>query len=241
MREDPWPEGIEEAKAIQHLLNEKIKITPLKNAPEFVAAADAAFSENRVFAVASLYKFLLFESAPMHPRANLVVDSESLVHMQDAFSEARATFHYMPGLLAFREGKAVIEAIRKLEISPGVLLIDGQGIAHPEGVGIASHIGVLLNIPTVGCAKTRLVGEYQEPGPEKGDWSYLYYRGMEVGAVLRTRAHVRPVFVSPGHLVDIESAVRIVMMCVTGFRIPEPLRMADRLSRKMKRDCSECF
>jgi deoxyribonuclease V len=129
-----------------------------------------------------------------------------------------------------------MSAIRKLAVIPEVILIDGHGIAHPAGFGIASHLGILLGIPTVGCAKSRLIGEYEEPGHEKGSWTYLYYRGMRVGAVVRTRDKVRPVFVSPGHLADIDSSVEIVMKSVSGCRIPEPLRMADRLSKKMKRD-----
>jgi deoxyribonuclease V len=221
MKEDLWPGGIAEAREIQRSLKEKVKITPLKKAPEFIAAADAAFSGDVVFAAASLYKL------------------PALAHLRDAFSKAKAGLNYMPGLLAFREGKTLIDAIKKLEISPGVILIDGQGIAHPQGIGIASHLGILLGIPTIGCAKSRLVGEYEEPAPEKGNWSYLHYRGMEVGAVVRTRDNVKPVFVSPGHLVDIESSVEIVMKCVSGYRIPEPLRMADRLSKKMKRDYSK--
>jgi len=218
MKRELWPENIAEAREIQRCLKEKIKIIPLKSAPELIAAADSAFSGDVVFSAASLYKL------------------PGLTHVRDVFSESKAGFDYMPGLLAFREGKAVIDAIKKLGILPELVLIDGQGIAHPEGIGIASHIGVLLNIPTVGCAKSRLVGEYQEPGPARGKWSYLFYHGVKVGAVLRTRTDVRPVFVSPGHLMDIESSVEIVMKCVTGYRIPEPLRMADRLSKKMKHD-----
>lgn len=218
MKEDLWPENIAEAREIQRYLKEKIKITVLRSEPELIAAADAAFSGDVVFSAASLYEL------------------RGLTHVRDVFSESKAGFDYMPGLLAFREGKAISDAIRKLRISPDLILIDGQGIAHPEGIGIASHLGVLMNIPTVGCAKSRLVGEYQEPGPARGKWSYLFYRGMKVGAVLRTRTDVRPVFVSPGHLMDIESSVEIVMKCVTDYRIPEPLRMADRLSKKLKRD-----
>lgn len=221
MKENLWPDNISEAREIQRALKEKVKIAPLKKVPELIAAADAAFSGDLVFAAASLYKL------------------PALAHLLDVFSETRASMNYMPGLLAFREGKAVIDAIKKLAVSPDVILIDGQGIAHPEGIGIASHIGVVLNIPTVGCAKSRLVGEYQEPGPAKGKWSCLFYLGAKVGAVLRTRTDVRPVFVSPGHLMDIESSVEIVVKCVTDYRIPETLRMADRLSKNMKRDYQE--
>ncbi len=218
MKKELWPEDIAKAREIQRYLKEKIEITPLKSHPEFIAAADAAFSGDVVFSAASLYRL------------------RGLAHLQDVFLESRAGFDYIPGLLAFREGKAIIDAIRKLEISPDLILIDGQGLAHPEGIGIASHIGVLLNVPTVGCAKSRLVGDYREPGPAKGEWSYLFYRGVKVGAVLRTRVNVKPVFISPGHLIDIESSVEIVMKCVTAYRIPEPLRTADRLSKKLKRD-----
>lgn len=223
MKENSWPTGIQEARELQRSMKKKVRITPLKRAPEFVAAADAAFSDDLVFAAATLYRL------------------QGLICQKNALTKGQIKFPYVPGLLAFREGKFIVDAIKKLKLSPDVILIDGQGIAHPEGVGIASHIGVLLDIPTVGCAKTRLVGEYQEPGPAKGDWSYLYYRDVKVGAVLRTRAYVKPVFISPGHLTDIESSVEIVMRCVSGYRIPEPLRMADRLSKQMKRDYYENF
>ncbi len=215
-----WPEGIAEARALQRALKEKIRIVPFKKRPEYVAAADATFFGDIVFSVASLYRI------------------PGLIHLRDASSESKAGFDYVPGFLAFREGKAIIDAIRKLRASPDVILIDGQGIAHPEGIGIASHLGVIMNIPTVGCAKTRLVGEYEEPASEKRSWTYLYYGGKKVGAVLRTRSEVRPLFISPGHLVDIESSVEVVLKCVSGFRIPEPLRTADMLSKKMKRDYS---
>ena len=214
------PRTIEEAHEIQRTLKKKVKITSPKKAPHFIAAADAAFSDDFVFAAASLFGY------------------SPLVHMQDAFAREKARFPYIPGLLAFREGHAIISAIGKLTVAPDLLLIDGQGIAHPEGFGIASHIGVILGIPTVGCAKSRLIGEYEEPGPVKGDWTYLYHRDARVGAVVRTRSFVKPLFVSPGHLIDIESFVEIALKCTSGFRIPEPLGAADRLSRKLRNDYS---
>ncbi len=218
MKEDLRPRTIEEAHEIQRALKKKLKITSPKKAPQLIAAADAAFSDDFVFAAGSLYRY------------------SPLVHMEDAFTREKARFPYIPGLLAFREGHAIISAIGKLTVAPDLVLIDGQGIAHPEGFGIASHIGVILGIPTIGCAKSRLIGEYEEPGPIKGDWTYLYHRGARVGAVVRTRSFVMPLFVSPGHLADIESSVEIVLKCTSGFRIPEPLRAADRLSKKMRRD-----
>lgn len=220
MKEDLWPGSITEARKIQRVLKEKVRITPMKKTPELIAAADAAFSGDLIFAAATLYSF------------------KGLICQKNVLTKGCIIFPYVPGLLAFREAKTIIDALKKLKISPDVILVDGQGIAHPEGIGIASHIGVVMNIPTVGCAKSRLVGDYVEPGPAKGDWSYLYYRGAEVGAVLRTRSKVKPLFISPGHLTDIESAVEIVMRCVSGYRIPEPLRMADQLSKKLKRNYS---
>jgi deoxyribonuclease V len=213
-----WPKSIAEAGRIQQTLKQRVNIVPLKKALRYVAAADAAFDDRNVYAAATLF------------------ECGGLLHMQDTFSGERIRFDYMPGLLAFREGRVIINALRKLTFVPDLVLLDGQGIAHPEGFGIASHIGVILDIPTIGCAKSRLVGEYEEPKPVKGDWTYLYYHGTRVGAVVRTRSNVRPVFVSPGHLSDIESSVEIVLRCTSGYRIPEPLRRADRLSKMMKRN-----
>ena len=212
------PRTIEEALEIQRALKTKLKITPLKKPPVLIAAADAAFSDDLVFAAASLFGY------------------SPLMHKEDVFAREKARFPYIPGLLAFREGRAIIRVLNILKSSPDLILLDGQGIAHPEGCGIASHIGVLLGIPTIGCAKSRLVGEFEEPGPARGRWSYLFYLGVKVGAVVRTRDNVRPIFVSPGHLVDIKSSIEIVLGCLAGYRIPEPLRSADRLSKKMKRD-----
>jgi deoxyribonuclease V len=123
-----------------------------------------------------------------------------------------------------------------LKRTPDVILVDGQGIAHPKKLGIASHIGALLDMPTIGCAKSRLVGEYKEPKPRRGSRSALKYNGETVGSVLRTRDGVRPLFVSPGHRIDLDSCIKLVLGCTRGYRIPEPLRRADFLSKKLKRE-----
>jgi deoxyribonuclease V len=129
----------------------------------------------------------------------------------------------------------LLEALRKLGVRPGLIMLDGQGIAHPRGMGIASHLGVLLGLPSIGCAKSRLVGEFKEPGRRKGQWSPLTLEGRTVGAVLRTREAVRPVFVSPGHRIDIEGSIEIVMGCTGKYRIPEPMRCADRAAGRLKK------
>jgi deoxyribonuclease V len=137
-------------------------------------------------------------------------------------------FPYIPGLLAFREGPAIIEAFKNLRSKPDLLMIDGQGIAHPRGLGIASHVGVLLDIPTIGVAKERLYGKYKEPGETQGAWTPLISsNGNNIGAVLRTKKGTKPVFVSIGNKIDLRTAVRITLTCARGYRIPEPTRQAD--------------
>jgi deoxyribonuclease V len=147
----------------------------------------------------------------------------------------RATFPYIPGLFTFREVPPLLDAFARLDTVPDVILFDGHGLAHPRRFGLACHAGLLLDTPSVGCAKSRLVGEFREPGPERGRRSGLKYEGQTVGAVLRTRTGVRPLFISPGHLVDIPGSVRLVLRTTAGFRIPEPLRRADALSRAAAR------
>lgn len=135
-------------------------------------------------------------------------------------------FPYLPGLLTFREGRVLVAAFEQVQTPCDLVLFDGQGLAHPRGLGIASHFGLLLGIPTVGVGKSKLVGDFEEPGPEKGSSSPLLYKGEQVGTVLRTRTGVNPVFVSPGNLIDHTSAVDLVLATCTRYRLPEPTRLA---------------
>lgn len=137
-------------------------------------------------------------------------------------------FPYVPGLLSFREAPALLAALRRLEHCPDVLLCDGQGIAHPRRFGIACHLGVLCDLPAVGCAKSVLVGTYQPPGPERGAAQPLCWKHDVIGRVLRTQRGIRPVFVSVGHLIDLPSAGQLVLDCAGRYRLPEPTRLADR-------------
>lgn len=146
-----------------------------------------------------------------------------------------AKFPYVPGLLAFREGPALLKALGEIRTTVDLLVFDGQGIAHPRGFGIASHLGILLECPSIGVAKRRLVGEYTMPPPEKGAYTYLFYEEKKVGTVLRTRAGAKPVFVSPGHLVGIQEATVLACALCTKFRLPEPIRAAHNLSRELFR------
>lgn len=217
MKPSVWPKTIAEAKAIQNILKEKARIVPLRKNPRFVAALDAAIAGNKIIGTACLYRY---------PELTLI---------EEQYAEMRNPFPYVPGFLSFREGPVILTAIEKLSVIPNLILIDGQGIAHPLGFGLASHIGVILNMPAIGCAKSRLVGEYREPARQRGSWSPLIYHDAVVGAVLRTKDNVRPLFISPGHKIDLTSSIDVVLKCVTRYRIPEPLRRADFLSKSIKR------
>ncbi len=205
------------AREIQRAMRDLVKVAPLGKKPGLVAGADAAFLENDVLAAACLFTYPDME----------LIDTQTAV--MECF------FPYIPGLLSFREGPAVISAVRKLKNRPDVLLLDGQGIAHPQMIGIASHVGVLLDMPTVGCAKSRLVGEFREPGPKRGSMSALIYKEQRVGTVLRSKDGVRPLFISPGHLVDFQDSVDLALFCARGFRLPEPTRAADLETKKLKK------
>jgi len=141
---------------------------------------------------------------------------------------------YVPGLLSFREAPACIEAAEKLEDEPDVFIIDGQGIAHPRRLGIAAHLGLFFDRPTIGCAKSRLTGEFEEPGADRGASTPLTDKGEVIGAVVRTRATVKPVFVSVGHKCTLEDAVRIVLDCAPKYRLPEPTRVAHQMVSRLK-------
>src|SRR5262249_3199279 len=148
-----------------------------------------------------------------------------VIEAQYAVRETR--FPYVPGLLSFREAPALIDAFARVQNQPDVVLFDGQGIAHPRGLGIASHLGLFLEVPTVGCAKSLLYGHYQDPGPKAGALSPLKSRtGDVVGQVVRTKDKVKPLFISAGHRIDLGSAVRVALEMCRGYRLPEPTRLA---------------
>jgi deoxyribonuclease V len=138
----------------------------------------------------------------------------------------RVEFPYVPGLLTFREAPLSLAAFEKLAVTPDLVIVDGQGIAHPRRIGLASHLGLCLGLPTIGCAKSRLTGEYEEPGNKAGSYAELTDSGEVIGAALRTRAGVKPVYVSIGHMIDLPSAIKRVLACCRGYRLPEPTRLA---------------
>jgi deoxyribonuclease V len=162
--------------------------------------------------------------------AVVVLTFPALEVVEQATATVESVFPYVPGLLSFREGPVVLAALAKLGARPDLLLFDGQGYAHPRRLGLASHIGLLAGLPSIGCAKSRLVGQHDEPGPALGDRAPLVADGETVGAVLRTRRRTRPLFISAGYRMDLETAVNAVLRCLRGYRLPEPTRLADRLA-----------
>jgi deoxyribonuclease V len=167
--------------------------------------------------------------------AVVVLQFEDLKTVESKTATRPINFPYVPGLLSFREGPVILEALDKLKSPPDLLMFDGQGIAHPRRFGIASHIGLLADIPAVGCAKTKLVGKYQEPEVEQGNFTYLRDGNSTIGAVVRTRSGVKPVFVSTGHRVNLGDSIKLVLRCSNEYRLPAPIRRADKLSREMLR------
>lgn len=159
------------------------------------------------------------------------MDMASLKPLESIIVTAPTSFPYIPGLLSFREAPVILQALEKLGRPPDILFIDGHGIAHPRRLGIASHIGVLTGLPAIGVAKSVLCGNYEEPGPAKGSATPLIHKGEKIGTVLRSRDNVKPIFISPGHRIVHESAVALVLRCLTRYRLPEPVRLADKLSK----------
>lgn len=162
--------------------------------------------------------------------AVVVFSYPSLEIVDYAIATRRITFPYIPGLLSFREGPVVLDVLENLATQPDLLIFDAQGIAHPRRLGLASHIGVLVDLPAIGCAKSRLCGQYEEPGPERGNYTFLTDQGETIGAVVRTRTNVKPVFVSVGHRIDLSTSIAYILNTGRGYRLPEPTRWAHQVA-----------
>ncbi|HUN80802.1 MAG TPA: deoxyribonuclease V [Phycisphaerae bacterium] len=209
-----------QAMALQQDLAAKVCALPLKRLPRFVAAADCAYSAGDESVVAGW----------------VVWDVERQREIESATAVRRTTFPYVPGLLSFREAPALVAAARKLRATPEVLIFDGHGRAHPRRMGIASHMGLLFDCPSIGCAKSRLCGEHKEPPAPRGSHVPLTDRGEKIGRVLRTCRGLKPVFVSVGHRVTLDDAVKVVLRCCTKHRLPEPARLAHILVTSVKNE-----
>jgi deoxyribonuclease V len=215
-----WRVSYKKAVAIQNELRDKVSFAPLKQKITTVAGADVSYDKHSQ----KLYATIVVLSFP------------SLETIDQAVVEGKAEFPYIPGLLSFREAPVVAKAFERLTFKPDILMCDGQGVAHPRGFGLASHLGLLFDIPTIGCAKSRLCGIHRPVGPNVGNYASLKLDGNTIGVALRTRKSVKPVYVSVGHLIDLRGAVRMTLRCCKGYRIPEPTRRAHIFVGAVRRD-----
>lgn len=208
-----WGQRYDRATSLQRELAHEVRYVHPDKPFHLIAGVDVSYPAGKDFCIAGV----------------VVWDMEKREVVERHFRRHVVRFPYIPGLLSFREAPAIISVLRTLNTVPDVILCDGQGIAHPRRLGIASHIGVLTGMPAIGCAKSRLVGRYEAPSPRKGSRSPLLVGNERIGTVLRTRDGVRPVFVSVGHLIDLPAAEEIVLSCAVRYRLPEPTRLADHL------------
>lgn len=209
-----WDLTPAQAAAVQDRLRAAVERRDRIGRVRFVAGVDVGFERDGEITRAAV-------AVLTYPRLELA---------DYAIGRLPTRFPYVPGLLSFREIPAVLAALERLRVRPDLILCDGQGIAHPRRCGLASHIGLLVDLPSIGVAKTRLIGTHKEPAQRRGAWQPLMDGGETIGAVLRTRPHVKPLYVSTGHRVSLATAVRYAMACVTRYRLPETTRWAHRLA-----------
>jgi deoxyribonuclease V len=205
-----WSVDTKKAKELQKKLQKKIQLKSFNKKIKTVAGCDVSFSRGSNIVYASI----------------VILNYPGMEIIEEQFARDNATFPYIPGYLSFREIPVLIKAFKLIKRAPDIVLCDGQGLAHPRLFGLACHLGLMLDTPAIGCAKSHLVGEFKEPGHTKGNYSSIRYKGKKVGIVLRSRTNVKPIFISPGHKIDIKSSYRITMDCSGKYRIPVPTRLA---------------
>jgi deoxyribonuclease V len=213
----PWVTNIEEAKKIQLELRPQVITSDCLERVDFVAGVDVGFEDNYSITKAAV----------------AVLSYPDLQLVETAIAKIPTTFPYIPGFLSFREIPAILKALQQTKITPDLILCDGQGLAHPRRFGIACHLGVILDVATIGVAKSLLVGTHAQLPSAKGNWQPLIDRQEVVGAVLRTRTNVKPVYVSVGHRVSLASAIDYVLNCTTKYRLPETTRWADKFASEI--------
>lgn len=219
----PWGiQSVPPARAIQLQteLAKKIVLSPAPSKIRLIAGADISYERFSDLAYAGF----------------VVLDASTLQIVATSSAEVRMDYPYIPGLLTFREAPALLAAWKQLKVEPDVVCFDGQGIAHPRRLGIASHLGLLIDRPSIGCGKSLLTGTFQELGDQRGDFAPLMHRGEKVGVALRTKARTQPVFVSVGHRMILEDAIAIVLSATRGYRIPEPTRQAHLFVNQLRRE-----
>ena len=215
----PAPALVADLRQQQLALRERLRFGPLAQEPQFIGGCDSSFpTPDTILSVVVVLAF------------------PSLELVEKVHCHGPVPLPYVPGFLSFREAPNVVQAFAKLQTRPDVLMVDGHGLAHPRRVGIAAHLGVLLDVPTFGVAKNRLTGQFQEPGPEKGNTAPLAdaKTGELIGEVVRSKNNVLPLFVSPGHRCDQATATRLTLACLKGYKLPEPTRLADFWAEELK-------
>lgn len=209
-----WTLTVEEAIAIQEQLRGEIITSDQLEKVQYVAGVDLGFEADGTISRAAV----------------AVLSFPELQLQESAIARRPTSFPYVPGFLSFREVPAVLDALEKINTVPDLILCDGQGIAHPRRFGIACHLGLLINIPTIGVAKSLLVGKHESVPDEKGSWQPLRHRSEIIGAVLRTRTGTKPLYISSGHRVSLPTAIEYVLRCTPKYRLPETTRIADKLA-----------
>ncbi len=218
-----WPKNERDAKEIQKKFRDSIITVNSIDKPSLIAAVDTDFNDNNQ----RLYASVVLATYP------------GLKDLERTVAELDAAFPYIPSLLAFREGPVILKALARLKNRPDLIMFAGHGIAHPARFGMASHMGLITDIPSIGCARKILSGTYEPPDKARGSLSTLYMNNVKCGYVLRTRDEVKPIFISPGHKISLETSLEIVKSCLTGYRIPEPLRSAHLYAGKFKRSTAK--
>ncbi|MVF12624.1 deoxyribonuclease V [Ketobacter sp. MCCC 1A13808] len=218
MNTHAWDLSPQDAIALQKQWADRVVLCDEFDEVRFVAGVDVGFEENNKVTRAAI----------------AVLSFPSLQLVESALVKQPTRYPYIPGLLSFREMPAILAAYSTLRTIPDLLLCDGQGVAHPRRLGIASHLGVWLDKPAIGVGKSRLVGQYGPVPDVRGSWVALVDKGEEVGAVLRSRQNVKPIFISPGHKISIDSAIKWTMACTTRFKLPETTRHAHHIASNLK-------
>lgn len=216
----PWQVSDAEAKKIQTSLAKRVISEDYPGPVRYIAGVDVAYHAHPDDQIA----------------AAVVLKAESLEIVDFALAREALTSPYVPGLFSFRELPTIIKALKALKTVPDMIVCDGQGVAHPRRFGLASHLGVMFDIPTIGCGKTKLIGEAEEPGPIRGDRTFLKDGGDIIGSVLRTQDRIKPVYVSVGHLISLETACDWILRLTPRYRLPETTRMADQMVRAAMKD-----
>ena len=222
----PWDVSVSEAVRIQKSLRQQIRLQALNSEVRYVAGADVSYN---------------IDSDQFYAGV-VVVNFPDLQLVEESVVIGKASFPYVPGLLSFREAPILLQVFEQLTVCPDVIIFDGQGIAHPRGIGIASHVGLFLDCPAVGCAKSKLIGIYDERllGEKAGNVVSLQTKDHAIiGSVVRTKDRVKPVFVSPGHKTDIPSSIKLVLDCCKGFKLPEPTRLAHTFVNRVRKQYRE--